>query len=152
LFGVALGRVYLFGEPLSPRLHLGMSITGLIALMLVFGIGAELPWLRNDAVLVVLFGLLIFGGAKPFAIIEQVIACPFLVLLGESSYGIYILQSPVAFWREKVTNNVLGLKLTPTFDFYSYFILLCTISILSFLYFETPLRRKLLGRREHKPA
>ena len=39
LFGIALGRVYLFGKFFSPQTHLWIMVAGLLSLILLFGIG-----------------------------------------------------------------------------------------------------------------
>jgi len=147
VFGMALGRVYLFGKSYSSRLHLSMFAMGAFALMLIFGGDAGSPWTKTDAILVVVFGLLIFGAAKLPLMIKNVLATPSLVLLGESSYGIYILHSPIFSWWSQ-----MDLELAPTYDFIGYFVLTCTLSIFSFQYFETPLRRRILRSRGLKSS
>ncbi len=59
-----------------------------------------------------------------------------LVLLGEASYALYILQKPVHVIYE---NFISGrLSLSEQLDFYVYFILLVFVSILVFFLFEKP--------------
>lgn len=56
-----------------------------------------------------------------------------LVLLGESSYSLYILQEPVHLFYDRYFTRI-GV----TADFYIYLAILVGISILSFLMFEKP--------------
>jgi peptidoglycan/LPS O-acetylase OafA/YrhL len=64
IFGMALGRIYLFGPTLSPRFAAAMFWIGTLGLLLVFGLRSSLPWwTQADAALVLLFALTIIGGA-----------------------------------------------------------------------------------------
>ncbi len=62
-----------------------------------------------------------------------------LVLLGEASYSLYILQVPIHSIYNKYISTVLSLE--ASIDFYVFFIFLTLISILSFLLFEKPANR-----------
>lgn len=149
IFGMALGRIYLFGPTISRRIHVAMLCTGAIGLILIFGGRSLLPSLTHtDATLVLLFGLVIFGGARAEGIFK-VGAFPAFVLLGEASYSIYILHMPFGWWWNWLTR---GLSLPITFSFIAYFVLLLVISVLSYLYLEKPLRRRILGHRAHRAA
>lgn len=70
---------------------------------------------------------------------KQLMSIPFLVLLGEASYSLYILQRPAY----GIYDRVLGhwLPLDANLHYYLFVILLTIASILSFKYMETPLRR-----------
>lgn len=59
-----------------------------------------------------------------------------LVLLGEASYSLYILQSPIHSIYKKYISTVLSLE--TSIDFYVFFVFLTLISILTFLLFEKP--------------
>jgi peptidoglycan/LPS O-acetylase OafA/YrhL len=70
---------------------------------------------------------------------KRFMSLPFLVLLGEASYSLYILQRPAY----GIYDRVLGqwLPLDANLHYYLFAILLTVASILSFKYMETPLRR-----------
>lgn len=70
---------------------------------------------------------------------KQLMSLPFLVLLGEASYSLYILQRPAY----GIYDRLLGhwLPLDANLHYYLFVILLTVASILSFKYMETPLRR-----------
>lgn len=70
---------------------------------------------------------------------KRLMSLPFLVLLGEASYSLYILQRPAY----GIYDRVLGhwLPLDANLHYYLFAILLTVASILSFKYMETPLRR-----------
>jgi len=94
VFGMALGRQFLFGRPTSPLLHAVIFVAGLGAVAVVFGFGSLPAWTRNDAVLVLAFSLVIYGGARPTVPIIM-LCLPAAVLLGEASYSIYIFHVPL---------------------------------------------------------
>ncbi len=75
---------------------------------------------------------------------------PWLVFLGEISYGIYILQYPVFTWTRSV------LKFIHIRDnsmvFYISFIMLIIVSGVSYHYIETPLRNKIKNWRFKRVA
>lgn len=67
------------------------------------------------------------------------LSIPILVLLGEASYSLYILQRPVHGLYEKLIASPLGIP--DYLDFYAYLAVLVLISILSYRWFETPARQ-----------
>ena len=149
VFGMALGRIYLFGPVVSPRLHGGMLYIGGGLLIVLFGCRSNLPewlsWMRTDAGLAVLFRLIIFGGARAEGSGLKMLACPASVLLGEASYAMYILHSPLYFWWQMATSKVSGWNLPPLVDLVLSVTLIIAASILTYLYIERPLRLWLAG-------
>jgi peptidoglycan/LPS O-acetylase OafA/YrhL len=149
IFGMALGRFFLFGPTISPKIHAVMLGLGAIGLLVVFGGRSLLPaWTRTDPALVVLFGLVIFGGARAEYSFKALVF-PFLILLGEASYSIYILHMSLGLWWVNLTR---GLSLPAILSFVAYFVLIIVVSILSYRYVEKPMRHWILGHREHRPA
>jgi peptidoglycan/LPS O-acetylase OafA/YrhL len=138
IFGMALGRQFMFGREMSPQSHAAMFGLGVVALVLLFGFGSSLPsWTRRDPVLVLVFSLIILGGARPAGVVRP-LSLPLLVLLGEASYSIYILHVPIRLWWEGLEfglPNPVNLSL--------YFGVLLVVSILSFQCVEKPLRKLL---------
>ena len=150
IFGYALGRLYLFGPAISPKIHAIMLCAGAIGLLLVFGYRLLLPWwTHTDAALVLLFGLIIFGGARAENALNG-LASPFILLMGEASYSIYILHVPIWFWWDWTTRKILRSSLPALLDFAIYFGLVIVASVLCYLYVEKPMRRWILGHREHR--
>ena len=145
VFGMALGRLYLFGPTVSPRLHAAMLGVGLCVLLLVFGGAWMLPeWTRSGAALALIFALIIFGGAGATTTATP-LALPVFVLLGEASYSIYILHIPLGHCWYTLTDRVLGPNLPAWLDFFLYFGFVVVVSVLVFRHFETPLRRWIAG-------
>ena len=79
--------------------------------------------------------------ARHKGMITKVFSYGWLVLLGEASYSLYILQKPVHGIYDKLV--VPRISLPEVAHFYIFLVMLIVISILSFKYFETPLRKYL---------
>jgi len=86
----------------------------------------------------------IFLLARHKGMITKVFSYGWLVLLGEASYSLYILQKPIHGIYDKLV--VPRLALSETLHFYIFLILLIVVSILSFKYFENPLRKYLRSK------
>ncbi|MGK0271494.1 MAG: peptidoglycan/LPS O-acetylase OafA/YrhL [Cocleimonas sp.] len=82
--------------------------------------------------------------AKYKGFITKLFTAPFLILLGEASYSLYILQKPIHGIYDKVI--VPRIQLSDTLHFYIFVILLIITSIASFRFLETPMR-KLINKR-----
>jgi peptidoglycan/LPS O-acetylase OafA/YrhL len=149
IFGMALGRLFLFGPAASRKIHTAMFCVGIIGLILIFGGRSLLPvWTRVDPTLVLLYGLVIFGGAGAGSVLK-VLELPPFILLGEASYSIYLLHMPVGWWWIWLME---GFALPGLVSFLMYAAIVIGASIASFLYVEKPLRRWFLDRREHRSA
>lgn len=144
VFGMALGRQYMFGRELSSRTHTAMLWIGIGLIVLPFAGRSVLPWwTHSDAILVPAFALLIFGGAGATSGAPILASAP-MVLLGESSYAIYILHIPIRFWSE-VFLATTGVELSAATFSLLYFMTVIVVSVLVFRHVETPLRRWIAG-------
>ncbi len=77
--------------------------------------------------------------ARSENIVTQIFKHKWLILLGEASYSLYILQKPIHGLYDKII--VPRIHLSETVHFYVFLIGLIIISILSYKYFETPMRK-----------
>jgi peptidoglycan/LPS O-acetylase OafA/YrhL len=142
VFGMALGRQYLFGRALAPLTHAAMLWAGVALTVLAFAGKSMLPWwTHSDAVLVLAFALMIFGGAGA-TVGVSVLASAAMVLLGEASYAMYILHIPIRFWSELLL-VIAGVDLPPRLYVVVYLVTVVVVSVLVFLYVETPARRRI---------
>ena len=98
----------------------------------------------TNGLLAPIFLAIIIFLAKYKGTISKLFSLPLLILLGEASYSLYILQKPIHGIYDKIV--VPRIPLSDTLHFYLFLILLITLSILSFKYFETPMR-KLINKR-----
>ena len=71
-----------------------------------------------------------------------------LVLLGEASYSMYILQKPMHLIYEKYLSEIL--LLGESLDFYAFFVFLVTVSVLTLLLFEKPVNKFLRSRSKSR--
>ncbi len=62
-----------------------------------------------------------------------------LVLLGEASYSLYILQLPMHVLYNRFLSDTLALN--ATLDFYAFFLFLTLVSLATFLFFEKPVNK-----------
>jgi len=144
IFGVALGRVHLLGPRPSPALAGWMFAAGLVGLMVLFGDLEELPArIRSNAVLVILFGMLVFGAAQSGHAAYRALSFRPLVYLGTISYSMYALHQPIEFYWEWIGPRALGANLPYVLDFALYFGIVTGVSALSYRFIETPFRRRI---------
>lgn len=144
IFGVALGRVHLFGPRPAPALAAWMFAAGTIGLMILFADLDELPArIRSNAVLVILIGMQVFGAAQAGHVAYRALSVRPLVYLGNISYSLYALHQPLEFYWEWLGPAERGLRLPPMLDFAIFFALVLGASALCYRYVETPLRRRI---------
>jgi|RhiMethySRZTD1v2_1073278.scaffolds.fasta_scaffold34722_3 peptidoglycan/LPS O-acetylase OafA/YrhL len=142
LFGMAIGRIYLYGQNASPTASKLLFISGTVALALVLGYRSSAPaWLLTDAVLVPLYGVVIVGGARITGTLHAALAHPVLELLGHASYSVYILHNGIVFWWRWIAQKLFVLKLSHTAEVLLIFSIVIIGSVAAFLFFERPLRR-----------
>lgn len=143
VFGVALGKVYLFGRQFSARASTVLIFMGVVAILVIIGFRNVLPtWVSSNPVLVCLFGMLIFGGARPGRILSPMSGRT-MVLLGEASYAMYILHMPLLIgWHWLIREN-LRLDIPALLDLCVFLMIVSTVSIFTFVYMEKPLRAKI---------
>jgi len=123
-----------------------------IWVILSFGLVFLLIWARphletllgiklafTNGLLAPVFLLFIVLLAKNKGIIAKVFSYSWLVLLGEASYSLYILQKPVYGIYDRIV--VPRIALSEALHFYIFLFLLIVISILSYKLLETPMRR-----------
>ncbi|HSY00624.1 MAG TPA: acyltransferase [Acidobacteriaceae bacterium] len=112
------------------------TYSGLVASAVVIFNGRRIPFvIRYNGITDLAFAAIIFGLAAAPTLLRRVLSHPFLVLLGEASYSVYILQAPIVDYFRPMVTRFHG----PTL-FAAYLVTLIAASILSFLYVESPLR------------
>jgi peptidoglycan/LPS O-acetylase OafA/YrhL len=101
----------------------------------LFGIRVAL----TNGILAPLFILFITTLALDNTWIARTFQSPALVLLGDASYAVYILQFPAHTFYKKYLEGYFP-NASNEFHFYAYLILLLAISVATFLWVETPAR------------
>jgi peptidoglycan/LPS O-acetylase OafA/YrhL len=140
VMGMAIGRIFLLRQHRPP---LG-RIWGILATVLVLcfaGFFPSIPFLPRVFATTPVFAILIYALARcerP-SLTEKPFALGGLVLLGDASYSIYVLQMPVFYFCGFSVDAMTGRKLA------TYLVLLIGVSIASLKLVETPLRRRILS-------
>lgn len=114
---------------------------GLATAALVIFNGRWIPFvIRYNGIADLAFAEVIFGLAAARTLLSRFLSLPFLVFLGEASYSLYILQSPIMDYFRPFTTRFHGPAL-----FAAYLATLIVSSILCFRYIESPLRARING-------
>lgn len=91
------------------------------------------------------FAAIIYALALDKGAIARLLAHPLLLILGEASYAIYILQVPISYW----TRQLIAATPLQAFGSIAYPVLYVPIiigfSLLSFYWLEKPIRGKIIG-------
>jgi peptidoglycan/LPS O-acetylase OafA/YrhL len=135
--GILLGRAYVLGR--FRRLNGSLlATTAFVSIFAVLAFCPKLPHpLLANGLLAPLFALLIVSLAQAKGPIAWFLALPFMVTLGEASYGIYILQIPLALLinRPPPYHSIRVL--------FIYCALLVVCSVVSWRFVESPLRKNI---------
>ena len=142
IVGILLARLYVDGFRWNNRTNSICTYGSLAAILLVLSYaGLTIPRLiLSNGLLVPLFALLILCLAEGKTVLAKALSWSPLILLGEASYGMYILQIPVSYvLRSPPPYNTLG----PVFGF---LLVLVIVSMLSWRFVEAPLRVQIRRR------
>lgn len=154
LMGMAIGRLYIERNDNNRFSIAWRAVFWLCTILLfaLFGFRFALPvWLFRKSVLVPLFSLLIYSCACAENSL-RILQYPVLVTLGEASYAIYIIHDALPFWWDEFWHKLVKVQLPPITDCVALMTVVVMVSYFSFVFLETPLRRKMLGHREHRMA
>lgn len=136
--GLVLARMFLERPELRIKYCDRFSIFALAGILTVLGFSPR-EGIFTVALLIPLFALLIYALASGPGMLSGFLSLPFLVLLGEASYALYILQVPIM----KAVFRVLG---NNGRTFLLAIVILTGSSIASYQYFETPVRKWIRNR------
>lgn len=164
--GLLLGHA-LRNTPPSPRSvaadtarELGL-VAALVVAAWVLGSGAParlfgLPlanriWIEGG-LLAPLFGLWVWQLARGQGLLQRWLSGPRILLLGEASYGLYIIQEPMTVWVTSALKRVPGAMShwNQLFWLYALFLVGCSLALHRFV--EMPGRSALLARLGGKKA
>ncbi len=149
IIGVSLGLLYIRHKRDDLSNRGGMLATGavLASLMLMATVWpATAEHYSMNSLLIVPFAALVFALAQGGGWIGRFLTWRPIVILGEASYGIYILQFPVRSWMRAAV---------PPYDAVLSPLVLVLVAVASFFLFEEParraIRRWLSGRADSVP-
>lgn len=137
LIGCLVARVFVLDTGTGGLGTLAAHLSSL-AIIWIVGMATAIPeLLLGNGLLAPLFGVLIWGLAKSKVGLSWLFSLPPIVYLGEISYGLYILQEPVARWASFVTDGGAYTSL------YSFFAVLVATAAFSFRFVDRPVGRRL---------
>lgn len=136
--GMLLGQLYRAGKRL-PRPGPATALALALALFLILPYGVVLFSPLEDVLLWPAFAVLVLALAQGEGLLARGLTLPAVVVLGEASYGLYILHWPLHQWMERqgLLNPMGGSW--PAFAAYSG--LAVGLALLSLRFVETPARR-----------
>ena len=115
-----------------------MTAFAAIAIVVLLWLPDSILKYHHNGLLAPLYLMVILGlAAAPAMPLARGLAWGPLVLLGEASYGIYILQHPVLLFYVPLAKRI---HLGSDAQFWSYYLILVIISIVLFKLVESPLR------------
>ena len=146
--GVILGRVFLLQKTETEtenRIFPTLVSFSFVALIGVLCASDQIPYfLLHDGLLLPLFAMIIYGLARSPGIWDKILSQPVLLLLGESSYALYILHAPIKAWFVLIDKHVvLSRWVSLPVQGLLYFTLTLTLSIVAYKKIEVPWRKRI---------
>jgi peptidoglycan/LPS O-acetylase OafA/YrhL len=139
--GMLLGRYFMLENKAKAKFGPAMATFGSLGWIAVLAVGDSIPSRFFFAdLLTPIACILILGLARGRGWLATALSMPLMVLLGEASYSLYILQWPIA--------NMFGMQFgtRSVAQFLFFAVTLNFIALLSFKFLETPARKAILRR------
>jgi peptidoglycan/LPS O-acetylase OafA/YrhL len=145
ILGAVVGAVFLRrGRSSISGAQMNLTIMSTVASILgLFAINRFIPPPLSAAIVTPLFALLIYSLAIGPSLVSSILEWPTMILLGEASYSVYILQEPWRFLAERIWPALASASLA---GFAFYAVTLVLISVGTFIWIERPVRKWLRDR------
>ncbi len=140
--GVVLARAFLLSERKSSS---ALAIVPLLVLLVAFALSDHFSrdYLRTGWIDIASL-LTIYFLAQRESFLTRLLSHPLLLLLGESSYALYLLHVPLRDTTRALVNRVDALQQLPQALIFVTFLFLSVLaSVLTFKYLEAPARRRI---------
>lgn len=141
LFGIMCGLFILNRRDKQNNLWLARLayVIGVLGIYSILFVPNMLQAYTHNGLLSPFYFLIIAGLSLDTSWLMKLISKRIPVLLGEASYGMYMLQFPVYI----VFSYLIGVQELTTLQFYMYLLILIVVSIVVYYAFETTMRRKI---------
>jgi peptidoglycan/LPS O-acetylase OafA/YrhL len=155
LIGVAAGILFLRREPSSVDPGKSLALTVVAGLGIVAVMAAAQPLtsllaiqgtILHNVLLTPLFVAIIYFLAHGQGPIVRFLSLPVIVLLGEASYALYILQQPVLDWGKTIATRLDIVDPQSSVFIWTYVVVVVGISVATLLLWENPARRAIRRR------
>jgi peptidoglycan/LPS O-acetylase OafA/YrhL len=147
LVGIALGSIFLKNQHNSVGMNRIIFRASILLLVLILAARTKLPdVIYTLPFMVLLYSVLIYSGARTVRLPGILLTHPALVLLGDASYAMYILQAPLSSWFEYSLKLLFRIR-EWTYDarlVFIFFLILVVASIVSHKFVEQPCRRRII--------
>lgn len=153
--GIASGLLFKLHSERLKKLAVPLMLGSLILLFAMILIPNPVIKYHHNGLFVPMFVAFLWGlGAAPDLILSRIFRWAPLVLLGEASYSIYILQMPVWLLWVPLAHRF---ALSPNTLFWLFYAVLVLVSIICFKWIEAPLREQIknsyaVWSRHHSPT
>jgi peptidoglycan/LPS O-acetylase OafA/YrhL len=139
--GIGIARLFLETSRISAITAEIVFLGGCLGLGGCFWARSSLPILfHSDALLVPLYAMMVYGAAEAAGVTGRALAHKGLLLLGEISYGVYILHVPLFFLWVRGIHFVTHNDALPNWTFWSFLASLLLISFFLYRKVEMPCR------------
>lgn len=128
---------------LRPRIF---WVLGSLLFVILLGTENSLKNYTHNGLLAPIFFLIIAGLSVDESVITRFLGNSFFVLLGNSSYAIYILQLPILI----LIQTYLSKETLNNHSFYVYIISLTLISLVTYIFYENKMRALITSRWIYK--
>jgi peptidoglycan/LPS O-acetylase OafA/YrhL len=140
ILGMAGGLAYKTGRPVFIQSNAtAVFLLAIAAIFTLFFVPNPVIENAHAGLMAPLFLLFILSLSYDASFISRLFSNPFLILLGEISYGIYIFQVPLSNWFYGLI-LALNISLTKIQYVYSYILFLFLFSAVVYFTFEKPAR------------
>jgi peptidoglycan/LPS O-acetylase OafA/YrhL len=154
--GLAAGLAFLRRRPVTatakPHQSTLLEIGALLLALIVIAYSGIPSALLRTGIASPLFALIIYTLALGDGYIARLLSYRFLLVLGEASYAIYILQVPLSDWTRKLI-AVTPLQHWNTIAYPALYLpIIIGGSVVSFYLLEKPIRKKIIALLQSKAA
>lgn len=141
IFGVGGGIIFRrTSHRISPKIAALFLIVSIITFIILIYMPNSIIKYAHNGMMAPVFILFLFGIILNESVISRILSMRYAEVLGEISYGIYILQEPVRILLDNILFTKTWFLNNLNLRFYFYLVVLFLISYISFYLIEKPLR------------